>query len=129
MLVAFLAQLPLGTTILLRSPALSSPAPFERMVWECCKELWLKPEWVMPNLELGKSANWYRDVDMVGRCDVVLTFFAQEVMDGGTEHIVEKALDQRIPVYSYGLRDGQLIRIGENDPDDSWGRLAPKIGV
>jgi hypothetical protein len=124
--IDFLQQLPIDALILLRSGNISRPGRFERIVAKCCSELWMSHEWVKP--ELGdRGATFDRDVAMVGRSDCVLAFFAEEHMSGGTEHVVEKAIDQRVPVYSYGMRDGALIRIGEEDPMNAWVRLAPAV--
>jgi hypothetical protein len=128
-LIGFLIQLPIDSVVLLRSPNLSEPGRFEQMVSIASTELWLRVEWVRPDLsdpdETGR--NWIRDVEMVGRCDCVLAFFRGDEMGGGTYHVVEKAMDQRVPVYSYGVVGGRFVRIGEHDPDDMWGRLAPRV--
>lgn len=126
--MSFLDQLPIDAVVLLRCPNLTDPGRFEQMVAVACIELWMKFEWIVPDVKEGKSANWIRDVDMVGRCDCVLAFFEGEEMGGGTYHLVEKAMDQRVPVYSYGVVSGRFIRIGEHDPDDMWSRLAPRVG-
>lgn len=125
LVVAFLEQLPVDTTILLRRGNYSGPGNFELLVAECCQLLWIPFEWCLPDLVEGPSATFLRDVAMVKHSDCVLAFFADEMMSGGTEHVVEKAIDAGVPVYAYGVRDGQFIRIGEHDPDASWIHLAP----
>ena len=125
--IDFLKQLPIDSVILLRSGNSTRPGRFERIVAQCCMELWMSYRWVKPEGDGGRGSTFDRDVSMVGASDVVLAFFAEESMSGGTEHVVEKAIDQRVPVYSYGVVDGELIRIGENDPNESWARLAPAI--
>ena len=125
--IEFLKQLPIDALILLRSGNLTRPGRFERIVAQCCTELWMSFQWIKPEMPGDSGATFDRDVAMVGASDVVLAFFAEEFMSGGTEHVVEKAIDQRVPVYSYGIRNGNLIRIGEEDPNESWVRLAPAV--
>ena len=122
----FLMELPPRSMILLRKGVTTHPGRFEQMVAACCTDMWLAWEWVEPELNGDPGTVFNRDVAMVGRSDCVLAFFAEEVMSGGTEHVVEKAIDQTVPVYSYGLRDGHFIRIGEHDPASAWSRLAPR---
>lgn len=111
---------------------MSPPARFEQMVASVTEELWLQHEWIKPELDQPtrsgdpRGVNFERDVAMAGMADVVLALFPEEEMLGGTEHLVEKAIDQGIPVYSYGVRDGQLIRIGEHDPAARWADQVPK---
>ena len=125
----FLAQLPVSAVVQLRCGISTRPGRFERIVNEAAVRLWLRVRWRQPNPDDGPGMSWQRDVDMVADSDVVLAFFAEDEMSGGTEHVVEKAMDpsQMVPVYSYGVRDGQLIRIGEHDPNESWSKLAPKV--
>lgn len=84
-------------------------------------------EWVMPDPLGGREATFLRDVEMTRRADLVLCFFATERMEGGTEHIVEKALDVGTPVYSWGYTGQNFIRIGEHDIDNMWGDLVPWV--
>jgi hypothetical protein len=78
--------------------------------------------WMKPG-EGGRSATYERDISMVAGSDCVLAFFADDQMSGGTEHVVEKAIDQFIPVYSFGYRDLDLVMLGCHDPYDAWGRF------
>lgn len=111
---------PADVKVLVRSPLLKPPARFERMLALACDHLGIDHEWVKPEPG-GRAQVFHRDVAMVGRSDLVLAFFADDQMTGGTEHVVEKAIDQRVPVYSYGIRDGQLVLIGSYDEDEQWG--------
>lgn len=84
-------------------------------------------EWVLPDPAGGREATYLRDVAMTRRADLVLCFFANERMEGGTEHIVEKALDVSTPVYSWGFTGSSFVRIGEHDPDNVWGDAVPWV--
>ena len=76
--------------------------------------------------EGGRPAVFYRDIEMVSEADVVLCVFsADNPMEGGTAHVVEKAQDRRVPVYAYTDESGTWTRLGEWDPDDSWATRVP----
>lgn len=123
----FLVALPPKTRVLLRRGNKSSPGWFENVVATLCVELWMPCEWVVPDPLGDAGATFDRDVEMVRHSDCVMAFFAGEEMTGGTAHVIEKAQDQRVPAYAYGLRDGHFVRIGEFDPDEAWAELAPKL--
>lgn len=128
-IMEFMAQLPVNAVVQLRRGRTTRAGRFERIVAEAATRLWLTVKWCEPNPEDGEGQTYFRDVDMVASSDVVLAFFAGDEMSGGTEHVVEKAMDpsQLVPVYSYGVVDGRLIRIGEHDPNEAWSEMAPKI--
>lgn len=125
----FMDQLPVNAVVQLRRGVTTRAGRFERIVAEAANRLWLAVKWCEPNPEDGPGMTFTRDVDMVAGCDVVLAFFAEGEMSGGTEHVVEKAMDpsQTVPVYSYGVQEGRLIRIGEHDPENAWSDFAPKV--
>jgi hypothetical protein len=120
LLVQLVAErLPHDALYLLRRPLYSEPNRFEQIVAGFLVATghafgWMRPE---PG---GRAAVFNRDITMVGKSDLVLAFFADDEMSGGTEHVVEKAMDQWIPAYSYGVRDGQYVLIGSFDPDDRF---------
>jgi hypothetical protein len=64
---------------------------------------------------------------MTRRADLVLCYFSLPRMEGGTEHIVEKALDAQVPVYSWGLDRDHFVRIGEHDADAIWSEFVPAV--
>lgn len=108
--------------VLLRHPLHGEANKFEQITAAMMVNLkipfgWMKPE---PG---GRAAVFNRDITMVGKSDLVLAFFAGDQMSGGTEHVVEKAMDQWVPVYSYGVRDHEYILIGSFDPDGRWEEL------
>jgi hypothetical protein len=109
---------------LLRRPMSRDPERFEQIMaeWMILNERiygWVRPEGV------GRAATYNRDISMVARCDLVLAFFMGTEMSGGTEHVVEKAIDQQIPVYSYGFVEEGMASIGSHDPANLWGAKLP----
>ncbi|HET9614098.1 MAG TPA: hypothetical protein VFP22_04720 [Candidatus Limnocylindrales bacterium] len=99
----------------------ATPGKFERMVAQWCLEM-AHPDvrWVLPDPAAGSSQVFNRDRDMVRQSDLVLAFFDPEnVMTGGTGHVVECAIDLGIPCYSWTIgRD--IVRLGEHDPEADW---------
>jgi len=116
-LLEFLQAQPPGTVIMLRKPRDKEPSIFETLVSAACKQFWLPVAWFQPGGG-GRSATFERDIGMVSTATAVLAFFVEETMSGGTEHVVEKAIDQRVPVVAYGVMDGQMVTIGSWNPDD-----------
>lgn len=126
-----LSRIPDNALFLLRHPLHGEANRFEQIVAS-----WLLLQhrpygWMRPDAG-GRAAVYNRDITMVGKSDLVLAFFAGDEMSGGTEHVVEKAMDQFVSVYSYGVREfltfgqeegkGQVraIPIGSFDPDGAW---------
>jgi len=103
----------------------SRPGLFEMAMAAYCMAHGINYEWVMPDPAGGREATYNRDIEFARRADLILCFFADEKMSGGTEHVVEKALDVGTPVYSWGLHGDEFKRIGEHDPDNLWGDLVP----
>ena len=68
----------------------------------------------------GGASNFVRDVEMVKAADAVYAFFeADHVGEGGTQHVVEKSLDQHKRTYSYTWTPrGGLTLIGGDDGED-----------
>ena len=131
-LIRFLASLPPDSTILMRCGLSTPPGHFEAQVEQIIDLLGLKLEWCQPEPG-GRQEVFARDVEMVGRADLVLTFVASgQIGDetSGTVALAEKAMTADVPVYSYAMisfEDGSAIveRVGEWDPQDRWGSLAP----
>ena len=76
----------------------------------------------------GRSSTFFRDIKMVSKADVVICVFpGEQPMEGGTAHVVEKAQDDRVPVYAYTYDPdtGHWGRLGEWDPDNAWGERVP----
>lgn len=113
---------PSPTVVLLRHPLKKGPERFESMVAAACDAFGILYGWCQPEPG-GRAQVFHRDISMVGRSDLVLAFFADDQMSGGTEHVIEKAMDQNVPHYSYGIRADKLVLLGSHDPDDGWGQF------
>lgn len=107
-----------GMTVLLRRPRSKEPNTFEVMVSAGAKSLGIPTEWFSPPEEVeGRASSFLRDIAMIERSDLLLAFFRPErAGDGGTAHLVDKAIDKDIPVWSYLVAPGQLTRFGEHEP-------------
>lgn len=114
--------MPRGTTIILRRGNHSPPGYFERLLRELVRQQdHLEVSWAIPDPDGGPGATFNRDNDMVSQADLVLAFFEpHHVMEGGTGHVVETAIDRAVPVYSFTLSDNSLTRVGDHDPDAIW---------
>lgn len=122
----FLESQPSNATIVLRRGNKSEPGVFEQYIAEVAvSDLWMNVEWMRPDPEHGRGATFLRDLEFVERADVVLCFFDKPEMSGGTQHVVEAAIDKDTPVYAWGFTDDGFIRIGEHDPDDVWASSVP----
>lgn len=111
-----------GAIVLMRRPRGGSPARFEARVAKLCHHIGLKVEWWRP-APGGRSEVMYRDIDMAASADLVVGVFAPEApMEGGTAHVIDKAVDRRVPAYGLVYEMGEFRRLGEYDPDHSWDR-------
>lgn len=122
LLEELLQELSEDTIFLLRHPRNGEANRFEQIVasWLVLQKRpfgWMRPD------EGGRSAVFNRDITMVGKSDLVLAFFDGMEMSGGTEHVVEKAMDQFVPVYSYGVVEHGYALIGSFDPDGAWEQM------
>lgn len=134
LLIRFLGALPDDAVVMLRCPYTEGnlPGPFERDVADLCDALNIPVEWHAPAptiLNPGRVSVYIRDIDMVAKASLVLLFFTKEdAEDGysGTHHLMDKALDQNIPMYAYIVaNDGFVSRWGEHDPENFYGDLVP----
>jgi len=109
-------------TVIMRRGRETAPGPLEEAVAAECREVGIPIEWRVP-AGGGREEVFYRDMDMVTKADLVLAVFSPErAMLGGTAHVVEKAMDIRVPAYAFTY-NGQLERVGEFDPDNVWSAL------
>lgn len=111
-----LVSLPTPSIVMLRRGRKTKPGPIEMLTESLCRQLEIAVEWREP--QAGARAGVYnRDVSMVGACDAVWAYFDPEhVMEGGTGHVVEKALDQDRPVYAWAPIDGSMTDVGSHEP-------------
>ena len=124
-LVAWIQGQPADSTLILRRGNKSDPGLFEQVMAKLAQTLWLSVEWSMPDPELGRSGTFVRDVELVRKVDLVLAYFDTTEMSGGTAHVVEKAIDQDVPVFAWGLTKKGFVRVGEHDPHGSWSQSVP----
>jgi hypothetical protein len=103
------------TTILLRKPTNKPLRPFEALTASLATALGMKVEPYEPGSG-GREATFARDVALVAASDSVVAVFPEgDEMNGGTGHVVEKALDQNRPVNAYVVIDGSLRLFGAQD--------------
>jgi hypothetical protein len=111
-----------GPTIIMRRGRETDPGPLEHDIAEMCRIAGFPIEWRVP-APGGRDEVYFRDMDMVTKADLVLAVFSPgRTMEGGTAHVVEKAIDLRVPAYAFTY-NGKLERVGEYDPDDTWSRV------
>jgi hypothetical protein len=72
----------------------------------------------------GGASNYIRDVEMVKQANVVYAFFGVDsVGEGGTQHVIDKSLDQHKRTYSY-VWDGRLVLVGSSDGSEGESDVA-----
>lgn len=109
------------TTVFLRRGINTRPGKFESLVAEWCRMFGhLEYRWVLPDYGGGAGAVFNRDTELVSAADVVIAFLTEAGLEGGTGHVVERAIDRGVPVYSFTLGE-DIQRLGEVDPTESWG--------
>lgn len=112
-------------TVILRRGRETEPGPLESEIAAECRAVGIPIEWRVP-AGGGREEVFFRDLDMVTKADLVLAVFSPErAMQGGTGHVVDKAIDLRVPAYAFTFAEGPLERLGEFDPDDTWSRVIP----
>jgi hypothetical protein len=115
-------------TILMRRGINTLPGRVESAIATAAKLMDWPIEWFVPEPG-GRDQVFFRDIEMVREADVVLCVFTEtDPMAGGTGHVVEKAIDRRVPVYAYtaDIENPRVWhRLGEWDPDDAWASRVP----
>lgn len=102
-------------TVLVRKPTSKPLRPFEALVASLATALGYEVDEWEPGPG-GRKATFLRDVEMVSASDAVVAIFPEgEEMDGGTGHVVEKALDQGRTVTAYVFIDGELRLFGSQE--------------
>lgn len=66
----------------------------------------------------SRGGAFVRDLTLLNDADKVIALFAPDkVMEGGTAHIVNKALDEKKEVEAYTVDDeGELVLVGGHNP-------------
>lgn len=109
-----------AATVLLRRGINTRPGKFESLVAEWCRMYnHLDYRWILPDPADGPAMVFNRDTELVSAADVVIAFLTPAGLEGGTGHVVERAIDRGVPVYSFTIGE-DLQRLGENDPTESW---------
>jgi len=127
-LLKTLVSLPPETVVLLRKGRTTVPGDFETLTQALCLQLHIDFEWCIPD-EGGREAVFLRDIEMVTRADAVVAYFdADSVMQGGTGHVVDKAMDIDRPVYAYAPQDGTVKWAGGHEPATTASALARALG-
>jgi hypothetical protein len=66
----------------------------------------------------SRGGTFVRDLSLIKDADKIIAIFAPDrIMEGGTGHIVNKALDERKEVEAYTIDDaGELVLVGGHNP-------------
>jgi hypothetical protein len=112
-----LRELPAGSIILLRAPR-GTDEPIgkvEAVAAQMATDLQLDVELCFPPVSGGREGVFKRDYGMVERADRVVAYFSPDkVMDGGTGHLIEAAMNRDIPTEAWRLdENGHLERVGD----------------
>lgn len=112
-----LRRLPAGSTVLLRAPRNPSEpiGKVEAVAAQMATDLQLQVELCFPPVAGGREGVLKRDYTMVERADRVVAYFSPDkIMDGGTGHVVEAAMNRDIPSEAWRLdENGHLDRVGD----------------
>lgn len=111
-----MSQLPAHTKILLRKGMWTEPNPIEKLIADLAPTLGIDFEWCAP-VSPAREGVFLRDVTMIERSDALVVYFHPDhVMEGGTAHLVEKAMDRDTPTWAYTFSDKHgLERVGDID--------------
>jgi hypothetical protein len=109
-----MSQLPAHTKILLRRGVSTEPNAIEQLIADLCPTLGIDFEWCVPDSP-GREGVFLRDVTMIERADALVVYFHPDhIMEGGTGHLVEKAMDRDTPTWAYTFSDEHgLERVGD----------------
>jgi hypothetical protein len=100
--------------ILLRRPITGAPAPAEGLIAEIAARLGAEYRWCYPDPRGGREGTYVRDAHMVNMADMVLAIFTPDtLMQGGTGHVVEKAIEKSVPVHAYEVDESGLRWVGD----------------
>jgi hypothetical protein len=112
-----IANLPQGSVILLRRGRITPAGIFERVVADLAAAAQITVQWREPKIG-DRSTVYLRDYTMVDDSDYVEAYFPLgSIMEGGTGHIVDAALNREKRVYAWSVdAEGRVDRIGEIEP-------------
>jgi len=116
-LFSVLRDLPAESVVLLRAPRNPSEpvGKVEAVAAQMATDLHLYVELCFPPIAGGREGVFKRDYTMVERADMVVAYFSPDkIMDGGTGHLIEAAINRDIPTEAWRLdEDGRLERVGD----------------
>lgn len=111
-----LDELPVMSVVLFRRPRVGNPGWAEDVAAMMAVNHGFPVEWFEPEPG-GREQTYIRDFELVQSADRVVAYFDSEnVMGGGTAHVVEAAMMRDIPVEAWSIDDkGHIERVGEVD--------------
>lgn len=114
-----LTKLPDDAQVLVRSGH-SEMGQFEHLTIRLCDALGIPVATRTPEIGKGRAGVYERDISMVEESEAVIAYFDQaHVMQGGTAHVVEKAIDKEKPVYAYQVGATGCEWVGGLEPPEN----------
>ena len=127
-----LTQLPPNSTALLRRPMDEDPSPIEKLIADLCPTLGIGVEWHSPEPG-GRTATFLRDLAMIERSDALIVYFdPKHIMEGGTGHLADKALERDMPVWAYSWDEEhglEWVGEGGEPPPHSPAQALSRVGL
>ena len=119
-----LVALPDHSMILLRAAKDGTPQLFEALASRIAGVLGIQVVWFTPEGH-GRESVFFRDYRLVEAADALVAYFdSARIMDGGTGHVVEAALNREVPVTAWSVGHTTFERIGEVELSDLIGQEA-----
>lgn len=114
-LMQLVAELPSTSIVLLRKPRNGPPNPFEAEVEHLVRLRGLVPLFMVPEAGRNRTGTFIRDIELVDNADAVLVFLSPDedpLGEGGTAHVLQKAIDAGKPLYAYAVMSDGLEWLG-----------------
>lgn len=114
-LLRHLAELPIDSVVLMRSPLSGQPGPIERVAEQLCRDLSIPVEWRIPQPGAGGEGTIERDMRMVEDADAVIVYFHPDhVMseERGTTRLARHAISLGRPVQAFSAGEDQMVWVG-----------------
>jgi hypothetical protein len=115
-----LAELPIDSVVLMRSPQSGQPGPIERIASDLCKDLSIPVEWRIPKPGAGSEGTIERDYRMVDDADGVLAYFHPDHAmndERGTTRLIRYALSVNKPVDAFTADHEKINWLGSNEKE------------
>jgi hypothetical protein len=110
-----LAELPIDSAVLMRSPLSGQPGPVERVAEQLCRDLSIPVEWRVPVPGSGGEGTIDRDMRMVEDSDAVIVYFHPDhVMseERGTTRLARHAISLSKPVQAFSAGEDETVWVG-----------------